>query len=112
MPGIHVLTGHIGKGQQFDWAIIIGAEDGAIPDFRAKTPELQAEEARVLSVMISRARHGAIITYARDVEAQTGKRIRREESPFFTQLTTANPLCGPAIREWLDAADWTAIAAR
>ncbi|GAB21186.1 putative ATP-dependent DNA helicase [Gordonia polyisoprenivorans NBRC 16320 = JCM 10675] len=112
MPGIHVLTGHIGKGQQFDWAIIIGAEDGAIPDFRAKTPELQAEEARVLSVMISRARHGAIVTYAREVEAQTGKRRPREGSPFFAQLSTANPLRGPTIREWMDSADWTAIAAR
>lgn len=112
MPGVHVLTGHIGKGQQFDWAVIIGAEDGAIPDFRAKTPELQAEEARVLSVMISRARHGAIVTYAREVEAQSGKRIPRDGSPFFAQLLTANPLRGPAIREWLDAADWAAIAAR
>jgi DNA helicase-2/ATP-dependent DNA helicase PcrA len=37
-PGVHLLTGHLGKGQQFDWVVIVGAEDGCTPDFRAGTP--------------------------------------------------------------------------
>ena len=32
VPGVHLLTGHIGKGQQFDWVIVIGAEEGCIPN--------------------------------------------------------------------------------
>lgn len=59
VPGVHLLTGHVGKGQQFDWVLIVGAEDGCIPDFRAKSQAALQEEARVLSVMLSRARHGA-----------------------------------------------------
>ncbi|MEX5637625.1 UvrD-helicase domain-containing protein [Parafrankia sp. FMc2] len=61
VPGVHLLTGHVGKGQQFDWVVIIGAEEGCIPDFRADTQEAVLEEARVLSVMVSRARHGVLV---------------------------------------------------
>jgi DNA helicase II / ATP-dependent DNA helicase PcrA len=35
VPGVHLLTGHIGKGQEFDWVIVAGLEDGHVPDFRA-----------------------------------------------------------------------------
>lgn len=112
MPGIHLLTGHVGKGQQFDWVMILGAEDGTIPDFRARTSESQAEEARVLSVMISRARHGVFITHAREVLAGTGRRMKKDPSPFFTHLSAGNPLTGSDIKAWLDNADWARIAAR
>ena len=112
MPGIHLLTGHVGKGQQFDWAMVIGAEDGAIPDFRAKSNDAVAEEARVLSVMISRARHGVFVSHAVDVAAASGKRWNRDQSPFFKQLTIANPTGGQGVWGWLKAVDWEAISAR
>lgn len=112
LPGIHVLTGHVGKGQQFDWVLVVGAEDGVIPDFRQTTTEERAEEARVLSVMLSRARHGAIVGYADTVPTMAGKPLKRERSPFLQHLMTANPLRGQARREWLRAVDWEAIAVR
>ncbi|GAA3388072.1 ATP-dependent helicase [Cryptosporangium minutisporangium] len=61
-PGLHVLTGHAGKGQEFDLVIIVGLEDGKIPDFRATTSVAIAEERRVLHVMLSRAKHSLLIT--------------------------------------------------
>jgi DNA helicase II / ATP-dependent DNA helicase PcrA len=59
-PGVHLLTGHVGKGQQFDWVIIVGAE-----------------EARVLSIMISRARHGVVLLRAAAVESLTARSGRK-----------------------------------
>lgn len=111
-PGVHVLNGHVGKGQQFDWAMIIGAEDGSIPFYLAKTVEEQAEEARILSVMISRARHGVFATYADEVQITPTWRKPHNPSPYFAQLSTANPLGRQDLWDWLRGADWTAIAAR
>ena len=111
-PGVHVLNGHVGKGQQFDWAMIIGAEDGSIPSYLAKTAEEQAEEARILSVMISRARHGAFVTYADEVQITPKWRKPHHPSPYFAQLSMANPIGGQHLWDWLRNADWPAIAAR
>ena len=59
--GIHLLNGHVGKGQEFDVVIVLGLEEGLIPDFRGSTgPELD-EEARVLHVMLSRARDTLVL---------------------------------------------------
>jgi DNA helicase-2/ATP-dependent DNA helicase PcrA len=60
--GLHLLTGHAGKGQEFDLVIVVGLEDGKVPDFRATTLEAIAEERRVLHVMLSRARHSLLVT--------------------------------------------------
>jgi DNA helicase-2/ATP-dependent DNA helicase PcrA len=64
-PGVHVLTGHKGKGQEFDWVIVVGLEEGQVPAWQSKTDYEIAEELRVLHVMASRARYGLAITYAR-----------------------------------------------
>lgn len=64
-PGVHILTGHKGKGQEFDWVIVVGLEGGHMPSFLAKTEAAHAEELRVLHVMASRARYGLAVTYVR-----------------------------------------------
>lgn len=64
-PGVHVLTGHKGKGQEFDWVVIVGLEEGQVPAWKSKTADEVAEELRVLHVMASRARYGLAFTYAR-----------------------------------------------
>lgn len=113
VPGVHLLTGHVGKGQQFDWVIVIGAEEGCIPDFRAKTTGAIAEEARVLSVMISRARHGVVVMGAQAVPAaSTGVAYSKQESQFLTHLRNANPLASSGIVEWVKTTDWDAISVR
>jgi DNA helicase II / ATP-dependent DNA helicase PcrA len=70
-PGLHLLTGHRGKGQEFDWVVVIGLEEGHVPDFRS---EADPEELRVLHVMVSRARYGLVVTYSRQTQTRTGWR--------------------------------------
>jgi len=111
-PGVHLLSGHVGKGQQFDWVVVIGAEDGNIPFFRAESDSEKLEETRILSVMLSRARHGAFVTYARNVPTLAGAPRTRDQSPLWSSLTASGALTGYAITEWLKTADWDAIAKR
>lgn len=112
VAGVHLLTGHVGKGQQFDWVLVVGAEDGGIPDFRATTPGELQEEARILSVMLSRARHGAVMMCARSVPAaSTGVAYSKRPSRFWSTIA---PACvdSPTAVAWLKAAPWKEISAR
>lgn len=111
-PGVHLLSGHVGKGQQFDWVAVVGAEDGNIPFFLAESDSERLEEARVLSVMLSRARHGAFVTYTRNVPTVAGAPRNRDLSPLWASLQTSGARTGSAIKVWLDDADWDAIAKR
>lgn len=111
-PGIHLLSGHAGKGQQFDWVVIVGFEQGCLPDFRADTPSTQDEEARVFSVMLSRARHGVVVTSSRIVPTKAGRSRPQRVSEYCRFIDSANPRRGAAIIEWLESADWQRISAR
>ncbi|MFP5327845.1 MAG: UvrD-helicase domain-containing protein, partial [Acidimicrobiia bacterium] len=73
-PGLHLLTGHKGKGQEFDWVIVLGLEVGHIPDFRNEDDDKLAEELRVLHVMVSRARYGLAFTYSKATPTRSGWR--------------------------------------
>lgn len=112
-PGLHLLTGHVGKGQQFDWVIVIGLEEGCLPDFRASTTAQLAEEARILSVMMSRARHGLVLSSAHAVPDQSGKTWLRAPSRLFRHFAGV-PDCKDShgLDAWLRSADWAAIGAR
>lgn len=109
VPGLHLLSGHVGKGQQFDWVVVVGAEDGCIPDFRSSDV---AEEARILSVMISRARHGVVVTCANHVPTNDGRLKRRQSSRFWNQLGTAGYRDAAGVGAWLARVDWEELAAR
>lgn len=86
-PGIHLLNAHIGKGQQFDWVFIVGFEDGNTPSFQAENdPEQTAEEHRILLVMISRARHGIVITRARNRTSKRGKTYPSKPSRWTSEI--------------------------
>jgi DNA helicase II / ATP-dependent DNA helicase PcrA len=71
-PGVHLLNAHTGKGQQFDWVFVVGLEEGHIPTKRSSTGMALAEEQRVLLVMLSRARHGLVVTRVRTTEGMYG----------------------------------------
>lgn len=72
-PGVHLLNAHTGKGQQFDWVFIPGLEDFHVPSGNAKTRVEQDEERRVLLVMLSRARHGVIMSRAETLISKRGR---------------------------------------
>ncbi|MEA5054365.1 MAG: 3'-5' exonuclease [Propionicimonas sp.] len=108
-----MLTGHAGKGQQLDWIVVVGLEEDTLPDFRQKdTDEALAEEARILSVMISRARHGVVLTVSRTVPTNNGSIRNRDQSRFLTPLRACVWANNAAIQAWFDSADWSAIANR
>lgn len=86
-PGVHLLNGHLGKGQEFDWVAVIGLEDGHIPDFRASAHGEVREELRVLHVMVSRARHGLVLTRSATTNTRYGLRTAAE-SPWLARLET------------------------
>lgn len=85
-PGVHLLNAHTGKGQQFDWVIVVGMEDGHIPSFQAVGESTMAEEKRVLLVMLSRARHGLVLTWAREHIAKAGNPYMRDRSPWWKRI--------------------------
>ncbi|HUC37441.1 MAG TPA: ATP-dependent helicase [Acidimicrobiales bacterium] len=87
-PGVHVLTGHVGKGQQFDWVVVLGLEDGHVPDFHAVNsgvPAEMEEELRVLHVMVARARYGLVLTRSATSKTQYGPR-RADDSRWLEML--------------------------
>lgn len=71
-PGVHLLNAHTGKGQQFDWVFVPGLEERHLPDRRSSTGAALAEEERVLLVMLSRAKHGVVVTYAQTLSGMYG----------------------------------------
>lgn len=106
--GIHCLTGHAGKGQQFDWVFIVGLDNGSIPFYKATTDQEIEEEARVLSVMISRARIGFVAT-STEINAYG---YSREPSSFLSSLqSTPGFICeSDCIEDWCAKADWQGIS--
>ncbi len=73
-PGIHLLNAHVGKGQEFDLVVIIGLEEGVVPDFHAEDDDAISEERRTLHVMISRARLSLVFTRSRNGLTRSGLR--------------------------------------
>jgi DNA helicase-2/ATP-dependent DNA helicase PcrA len=112
VPGAHLLTGHIGKGQQFDWVFVLGMEDGSIPNFNASSADELAEEARVLAVMISRARHGVFLSTVHSVPTLRGDLRTQSPSRFFSQLNSSGLTDGVNSDVWIANVDWMAISQR
>jgi DNA helicase-2/ATP-dependent DNA helicase PcrA len=110
--GAHLLTGHVGKGQQFDWVWIVGVEQGVMPFFKAITPDEISEEARVFSVMASRARHGLVASYADTVPTLAGQPRGATPSQFLAAFNRLSLLDSEGIKAWFAAADWEAIGNR
>ncbi|WP_216363297.1 UvrD-helicase domain-containing protein [Arthrobacter sp. Hiyo1] len=71
-PGVHLLNAHTGKGQQFDWVFVVGLEEGHLPGKRNSQGAALTEEQRVLLVMLSRARHGLLVTRVKMADGMYG----------------------------------------
>lgn len=87
-PGVHLLNAHTGKGQQFDWVFVPGFEDGNVPSFLAKGASELKEEHRVLLVMLSRARHGIVLTRAKSLISKRGKPYETKPSRWASEVRT------------------------
>ena len=114
--GVHLLTGHAGKGQQFDWMVVVGLEEDYLPSYQAiqagDNSAMMGEEARTLAVMLSRARHGVLVTSSNIVPDDYDSKRRKQQSRFLANLFPAVKRDRQQIRDWLTDADWKAIAER
>lgn len=111
--GVHLLTGHAGKGQQFDWMLVVGLEEKSLPSYYAVEENSVAkisEEARTFSVMLSRARHGVLVTSSSVVPGDFTP--NKQQSRFLTNLFPAVLSDRQEVHDWLTNADWKAIAAK
>lgn len=88
-PGLHFLTGHSGKGQQFDHVYVLGLEEGILPDHRSDTDEALQEDLAVLHVMVSRARRSVTVTAAADVRWNPDREWIRAESRWLPLIDSA-----------------------
>ena len=84
-PGVHLLNAHTGKGQQFDWVFVIGLEEGHLPGKRNSQGDALAEEERVLLVMLSRARHGLVVTRSQMADGMYGP-YRANQSRWWSGI--------------------------
>lgn len=88
-PGVHVLNAHVGKGQQFDWVIVMALEEGHVPSSYSHTDESVLEDERILLVMVSRARKGLFLTYATSNTNQYGRVFYNNPSRWWKQMADA-----------------------
>lgn len=90
--GLHLLNGHVCKGQEFDHVIVVGLEEAILPHYaamkaeRSGDPTQLSEEHAVLHVMASRARFGLLLSYADVVPDFHGSPRRRDPSRFLRPL--------------------------
>ena len=85
-PGLHLLNGHVGKGQQFDRVIVLGLEEAFLPHYfaiKSGRPEDIEAELAVLHVMASRAREQLVVCTCHLVPKWNGEDLRRDQSRWF-----------------------------
>jgi DNA helicase-2/ATP-dependent DNA helicase PcrA len=100
-PGVHLLNAHVGKGQQFDWVVVPGLEEKHIPDRRSSQGAALAEEHRVLLVMISRARHGVVVTKVTTLDGKFGP-YASTPSRWWSDLASTATMTSAMLKAHLD----------
>ena len=100
-PGVHLLNAHTGKGQQFDWVFVPGLEEKHVPDRRCVSNDGLAEEERVLLVMLSRARHGVVVTTATNLDGKYGP-YPSTRSRWWADLAASATMDREALNAHLD----------
>jgi len=101
--GVHLLNAHTGKGQQFDWTFVVGLEERHVPDKRSSQGAALAEEMRILLVMLSRARHGLVVTSVTTLDGMYGP-YPAVRSRWFAPIDDAKPNHWPGLTDHIDTA--------
>lgn len=99
--GVHVLNAHTGKGQQFDWVIVMGLEEGHVPSTYSDTDEKVLEDQRILLVMLSRARKGLFLTWASQNTNHWGRVFENGPSRWWKTMAAAAKPLTPALARLL-----------
>lgn len=88
--GVALLTGHAGKGLEFDYVFLISMNQGIFPDYRAeKRLRSLEEERRNCFVSITRTKRKLFISYTRLKETRYGP-ISQKPSQFLKEMELIN----------------------
>ena len=95
--------------------VVVGLEEDYLPIYHAIKEGSKAkldEEARIFAVMLSRARHGVLVTSSTIVPDDYDPLRRKEKSRFLNSLNSTVMSDLEDIRNWFKSADWQAIATK
>jgi len=81
-----LTTLHSAKGLEYDVVIMIGLEQGRIPNFRSVSGEVLKEERRKFYVGLTRARHEVHLLYSGWSMNQYGRRFNNGRSTFIDEV--------------------------
>jgi len=83
---LNLLTLHSAKGLEFDVVIMMGIEEGKLPDYRANTDVKLSEERRLFYVGLTRARHEVHLVYSGWYANQYGREFHNGPSRFVHEV--------------------------
>lgn len=75
-----------------------------MPFFRSQSAAELKEEARIPGVMLSRARHGVVVSYSEVVPKADGGDMRRDLTQFSGHLKAGSPRDRAGLIKWLNDA--------
>jgi DNA helicase-2/ATP-dependent DNA helicase PcrA len=86
---LNLMTLHAAKGLEFDVVVLVGLEEGKLPDYRSDTPAKVKEDRRLFYVGLTRARHEAHLLYSGWYETPYGKEVCKGNSRFVEDVRAA-----------------------
>lgn len=83
---LNLMTLHSAKGLEFDVVIMMGLEEGKLPDYRSTTDLKLREDRRLFYVGLTRARHEVHLMYSGWYENAYGRRFANGQSRFIQEV--------------------------
>jgi DNA helicase-2/ATP-dependent DNA helicase PcrA len=83
---LNLVTVHSAKGLEFDVVVMMGMEQGRMPNWSAKTVESKREPRRLFYVGLTRSRHEVHITYSGFTVNRHGRRFDSGPSEFAIEV--------------------------
>ncbi|MFH1719758.1 MAG: 3'-5' exonuclease [Planctomycetota bacterium] len=86
---LNLMTLHSAKGLEFDVVIMMGLEEGKLPEYRANTDAKLREERRLFYVGLTRARYEVHLVYSGWYANQYGRTFHNGPSRFALEVRNA-----------------------